>query len=65
MPTKEIDVVDPITYMRMYNQAGVGRGQLSTPKYSEEVINRTASGKYPSWVYRRMTGIISCLRIIT
>ena len=51
MPTKEIDVVDPITYMRMYNQAGVGRGQLSTPKYSEEVINRTASGKYPSWVY--------------
>ena len=51
MPTKEIEVVDPITYMRMYNQAAIGRGQLSTPKYSEEVITRTASGKYPSWVY--------------
>lgn len=51
MPTKEIDVVDPITYMRMYNQALMGRSQASTPKYSEETINRTLSGKYPSWLY--------------
>ncbi|WP_292265111.1 SusC/RagA family TonB-linked outer membrane protein [Butyricimonas sp.] len=51
MPTREIDVVDPIAWMRMYNQAGLGRNQLLTPKYSVEYINRTASGKYPSFVY--------------
>lgn len=51
MPTKEIEVVDPITYMKMYNQALIGRSPLATPKYSEEVINRTASGKYPDWLY--------------
>ncbi len=50
-PTEEIDVVDPITYMRMYNQAIMGRSNAGVPKYSVEYINRTASGKYPSWVY--------------
>ena len=43
-PTRVIDVVDPIDYMRYYNQALI-------PKYSVETINRTASGKYPNWVY--------------
>lgn len=51
MPTKEIDVVDPINYMKMYNQALLARDPLATPKYSVERINRTISGKYPSWVY--------------
>lgn len=50
-PTQEIDVVDPITYMKMYNQAIMGRSNAGTPKYSVEHINRTASGRYPSWVY--------------
>ncbi len=50
-PTQSIDVVDPITYMKMYNQAIMGRSNAGTPKYSVEHINRTASGKYPSWVY--------------
>ena len=50
-PTKEIDVVDPITYMKMYNQAIMGRSNAGVPKYSVEYINRTASGRYPSWVY--------------
>ena len=50
-PTKEIDVVDPIDYMRYYNQALLNRSSSATPKYSVERINRTASGKYPSWVY--------------
>ena len=49
-PTKEIDVVDPVTYMRQYNQALLARSESATPKYSVEHINRTASGKYPSWV---------------
>lgn len=51
MPTKEIDVVDPVTYMKMYNQALIGRNPLATPKYSQERIDRTASGKYPAWLY--------------
>ena len=50
-PTQQIDVVDPITYMKMYNQALLGRSETATPQYSVERINRTASGKYPSWVY--------------
>nr|WP_231932314.1 MULTISPECIES: TonB-dependent receptor [Butyricimonas] len=51
MPTKEIEVVNPIDYMRYYNQALISRSNSATPKYSVEHINRTASGKYPSWVY--------------
>lgn len=51
MPTREIDVVDPITYMHMYNRALMARNSLADPKYTVERINRTASGKYPSWVY--------------
>ena len=51
MPTKEIDVVNPVDYMRYYNEALIGRGLATTPRYSDEVINRTASGKYPSWLY--------------
>lgn len=51
LPTQKIDVVDPITYMRMYNQALVGRNPLATPKYSQERIDRTISKKYPDWLY--------------
>lgn len=50
-PSRKIDVVDPITYMKMYNQAIMGRSNAGTPKYDVETINRTASGKYPAWVY--------------
>lgn len=50
-PTKKIEIVNPNTYMRMYNQALIGRDASATPKYSVEHINRTNSGKYPSWVY--------------
>ncbi len=50
-PTRQIDVVDPINYMQYYNQAILGRTASGTPKYSAETIARTASGRYPSWVY--------------
>lgn len=50
-PTSTIDVVDPITYMRMYDQAQLGRNPNATPQYSVDYINKTASGKYPSWLY--------------
>lgn len=51
MPTETIDVVDPVTYMRMYNQALLARDPSTTPAYSEERIARTGSKKYPSYAY--------------
>lgn len=50
-PTQKIDVVDPITYMKAYNEALVGRGISDQPAYSAERIANTGSNKYPSWVY--------------
>ncbi len=50
-PTQDIDIVDPVTYMKAYNQALLGRSPEATPLYTVERINRTQSGKYPSWVY--------------
>ena len=50
-PTNQIDVVDPITYMGMYNQALLNYDNTASPKYSIEDINRTASKKYPNWLY--------------
>lgn len=53
-PTQQIDVVDPITYMRAYNEALLNRTPDASPMYSVERINRTIAaknGQYPSWVY--------------
>lgn len=50
-PTQKIDVVDPVTYMKMYNRALLARNPEATPQYSVERIERTGSDKYPSWVY--------------
>lgn len=50
-PTREIDVVDPITYMKAYNEAQLTRNPLAQPKYTAERINNTGTGRYPSWVY--------------
>ena len=51
MPTDEIEVVDPKTYMRMYNQALLARNPKATPAYSIERIERTGNPNYPSYVY--------------
>ncbi|MFI1772277.1 SusC/RagA family TonB-linked outer membrane protein [Thalassobellus citreus] len=51
MPTREIDVVDPVTYMKAYNEALTGRDPLATPLYSSDKINNTGSDKFPSYVY--------------
>lgn len=50
-PTENIDVVDPVTYMKMYNQALLSRYPSASPVYTVERIQRTESGKYPSWLY--------------
>ena len=51
MPTREIEVVDPQTYMRMYNEALLARNPDAEPAYSLTRIERTGSKDYPSWVY--------------
>lgn len=50
-PTRKIEVVDPINYMKMYNQALLARNPQAVPEYSVERIARTGSDKYPSFVY--------------
>ena len=50
-PTRKIEVVDPVTYMKMYNRALLARNPTATPQYSVERIERTGSDLYPSWVY--------------
>ena len=51
MPTREIEVVDPKTYMQMYNEALLARNPNAQPVYSLTKIERTGSPNYPSWVY--------------
>ena len=51
MPTDEIEVVDPQTYMRMYNEALTTRNPNASPAYSLTKIERTGDPRYPSWVY--------------
>jgi len=51
MPTRKIDVVDPVTYMKAYNEALTGRDALATPEYTADKINNTGNSKFPSFVY--------------
>ena len=51
MPTDEIEVVDPKTYMLMYNEAVMTRNPSATPVYSLTKIERTGDPNYPSWLY--------------
>ena len=51
MPTDKIDVVNPQTYMRMYNEALLARNPEATPQYSLVRIERTGSKDYEPWVY--------------
>ena len=51
MPTDEIEVVDPQTYMRMYNEALLARNPNAMPTYSLTRIERTGSSNYPYFVY--------------
>ena len=50
-PTKEIEVVDPKTYMRMYNEALLARNPNAAPAYALTKIERTGDPRYPSYVY--------------
>lgn len=50
-PTKEIEVVDPVSYMKYYNNAIIGRSNNGMPKYTQDRIARTNNPNYPSWAY--------------
>ena len=48
-PTMQLELADPITYMRLHNEALLTRGQA--PLYSDEKIERTAAGIYSPIIY--------------
>jgi TonB-linked SusC/RagA family outer membrane protein len=46
-PTKKIEVVGPVTFMQMHNEATITRDQQGGYVYSPEQIRMTAEGRYP------------------
>lgn len=46
-PTKNIQLTDPITYMRLENEAVLTRDPLGIPIYSESKIDNTIAGNNP------------------
>ena len=51
MPTQKIDLVNPVDYMRYYNEALLTRNPTATPQYSQERIALTGDKRFPSWAY--------------
>lgn len=49
-PTRNIDIADPITYMKMQNEAVTTRNPLAAQPYSQEKIDNTIAGTNP-YVY--------------
>lgn len=45
--TDMVDIADPVTYMRMQNEAIKTRDPYAPARYSEEKISMTAAGRYP------------------
>lgn len=46
-PTQTVELADPVTYMKMHNEAILTRDPLGTILYSQEKIENTAAGNYP------------------
>jgi TonB-linked SusC/RagA family outer membrane protein len=46
-PTEMIEVTDPVTYMRMHNEAIITRNPDGIPQYSAEKIEMTQRGTHP------------------
>ncbi|MDR0699592.1 MAG: TonB-dependent receptor, partial [Tannerella sp.] len=47
MPVRKVDIVDPVTYMQLHNEAILTRNPLAPRKYSMTKINATARGENP------------------
>lgn len=50
MPTREIDVINPVEYMKLYNEAYLGRNPFGSPKYTKERIENTNNPDLPYFV---------------
>lgn len=50
MPTRDIDVINPVDYMKLYNEAYLGRNPYATPRYSKERIENTNNPNLPYYV---------------
>ncbi|GHV67208.1 SusC/RagA family TonB-linked outer membrane protein [Bacteroidia bacterium] len=46
-PTKKIAIADPLTFMRMHNEAAKTRNPLGQDVYNTEQMRMTESGRYP------------------
>lgn len=46
-PTRNVELADPITYMRLHNEAVITRDPLGTRPYSQEKIANTIEGTNP------------------
>lgn len=46
-PTQTIELADPVTFMRMHNEAILTRDPLGVIEYSQEKIEMTEAGRYP------------------
>src|SRR5690606_96888 len=50
-PTKTIELADPITYMRMHNEAVLTRDRLGEPPYSQDKIENTLKPGSSPYIY--------------
>ncbi|HBK32136.1 MAG TPA: SusC/RagA family TonB-linked outer membrane protein [Porphyromonadaceae bacterium] len=50
-PTKDVELADPVTYMKMANEAIMTRDPLGTVLYSEDKINNTLKAGSNSYIY--------------
>lgn len=49
MPTRNIELADPVTYMKLANEAVLTRDRLGSLPYSEDKIRSTAAGLDPGY----------------
>lgn len=68
-PTRRIEIADPVTFMRMHNEAIQTRDPLGIPIYSQEKIIMTERGLYPDifpatdWYKEMFDDVISNQRV--
>src|SRR5690606_15602295 len=68
-PTRRIDLADPVTFMRMHNEAIKTRDPLGIPIYSQEKVVMTERGLYPDifpatdWYDAMLDDVISNQRV--
>src|SRR5690606_33579272 len=46
-PTSNVELADPVTYMKLYNDALISRNPFETPLYSQEKIDATEDNLHP------------------